>query len=71
MGPATIVKKEIGAARDQIQATPTLPPYVNSHDTITQGHHQTSPNTTQLDNFGTRGNVNPYTGAVGTRSARY
>ena len=51
------MKKEIGAARDQIQATPTLPPYVNSHGTITQGHYQTSPNTTQLDNFGTRGSV--------------
>jgi hypothetical protein len=59
------------AARDQIQATPTLPPYVNSHGTITQGHYPTSPNTTRLDNFGTRGNVNPYTGDVGTRGARY
>jgi hypothetical protein len=65
------MKKEIGAARDQIQATTTLPPHVNSHGTTTQGHYQTRTNTTQLDNFGTRGNVSPYADAVGTRGARY
>ena len=52
------MKKEIGAARDQIQATTTL-----------RLHYPTSPNITQLDNFGTRGNVNPYI-VVGTRGAR-
>ncbi len=31
----------------------------------------TNPNATQRDNYGTIGNVNPYTGAVGTRRARY
>jgi hypothetical protein len=34
-------------------------------------HQQTNPNTTQTDNYGTRGNVNPHTGAVGTRNPRY
>src|SRR3977135_1862472 len=43
MGPATIMKKKIGAARDQIQATTTL-----------RLHYPTSPNITQLDDFGTR-----------------
>jgi hypothetical protein len=43
-------------------------PYVNSHGTYVQGHHQTNPNTTQLDNFGSRGNHNPYAGTFGTRS---
>jgi hypothetical protein len=28
-------------------------------------------NNTQLDNYGTRGNYNPYTGSYGTRVARY
>jgi hypothetical protein len=37
----------------------------------TQSHYQTNPNNTQFDNYGTRGNINPYTGAVGTRSPRY
>jgi hypothetical protein len=32
-------------------------------------HYQTNPNTTRLDNWSTRGNVNPYTGAMGTKPA--
>jgi len=42
-------------------------PYVNSHGTYVGGHYQTNPNSTQLDNYGTRGNHNPYTGTYGTR----
>jgi hypothetical protein len=34
-------------------------------------HQQTNPNGTQRDNYGTTGNVNPYTGTVGTRNPRY
>ena len=34
-------------------------------------HQQTNPNNTQMDNYSTRGNVNPYTGAVGTRNPKY
>jgi hypothetical protein len=45
--------------------------YVNSNGTYVAPHMQTNPNGTQLDNYGTRGNVNPYTGAVGTRSGHY
>jgi hypothetical protein len=45
--------------------------HFNSNGTYTSGHHQTNPNQTQYDNYGTRGNVNPYTGAVGTRIPRY
>jgi hypothetical protein len=36
-------------------------PHVNSNGTVTGGHYQTNPNNTQLDNYGTRGNLNPYT----------
>jgi hypothetical protein len=46
-------------------------PYVNSRGTYVPGHHATNPNSTQFDNYGTRGNVNPYTGMYGTRSPRY
>jgi hypothetical protein len=45
--------------------------HFNSNGTYTSGHYQTNPNQTQYDNYGTRGNVNPYTGAVGTRIPRY
>lgn len=46
-------------------------PRVNSNGTYTGGHYRTSPNRTQMDNFGSRGNHNPYTGGTGTRSPRY
>jgi hypothetical protein len=46
-------------------------PHVNSNGTYTQGHYQTNPNHTQFDNYGTRGNYNPYTGQYGTRIPRY
>jgi len=45
--------------------------YTTNSGTYVQPHQQTNPNGTQTDNYGTRGNVNPYTGAVGTRSPRY
>jgi len=44
--------------------------YTNSNGTYVAPHQQTNPNSTQMDNYGTRGNVNPYTGAVGTRNPR-
>jgi hypothetical protein len=46
-------------------------PHTTNNGTYVGGHQQANPNGTQLDNYGTRGNVNPYTGAVGTRGARY
>ena len=46
-------------------------PYVTSNGNYVGGHQQTNPNSTQRDNYGTRGNLNPYTGAIGTRNARY
>jgi hypothetical protein len=30
-------------------------------------HHATNPNNTKLDNWSTRGSVNPYTGIIGTK----
>jgi hypothetical protein len=45
--------------------------YTTNHGTYVQPHQATNPNNTQFDNYGTRGNVNPYTGNVGTRNPRY
>ncbi|SHG53845.1 hypothetical protein [Bradyrhizobium erythrophlei] len=45
--------------------------YTTNSGTYVPPHQQTNPNSTQTDNYGTRGNVNPYTGAVGTRNPRY
>jgi hypothetical protein len=43
--------------------------YTRSNGTYVAPHHATNPNGTQLDNYGTRGNVNSYTGAVRTHGA--
>ena len=45
--------------------------YTTNSGTYVQPHQQTNPNGTQRDNYGATGNVNPYTGAVGTRNPRY
>ena len=45
--------------------------YTTNNGTHVQPHQQTNPNSTQRDNYSATGNVNPYTGAVGTRNPRY
>jgi hypothetical protein len=49
----------------------TISPYTTQSGTYVGSHHSTNPNNTQLDNYSTRGNVNPYTGQIGTRSPRW
>ena len=40
--------------------------YYRQNGTYVEPHYQTSPNNTLLDNYSTKGNVNPYTGQAGT-----
>lgn len=40
--------------------------YTKADGTYVPGHMQTDPNSTKLDNYSTKGNVNPYTGQAGT-----
>lgn len=44
--------------------------YTRQNGTYVAPHYETNPNSTQLDNYGTRGNQNPYTGSYGTRTPR-
>lgn len=53
-----------GAASAQTYVSP----HVRSDGTFVQGHVRSAPNDTRSDNYGTRGNVNPYTGQQGTLS---
>ena len=46
-------------------------PHVRKDGTYVEGHHRTSPNRTVDDNYGTRGNYNPYTGQSGTEPRSY
>jgi hypothetical protein len=52
-------------------STHTSSGYTSSRGTTVQPYVATNPNGTQRDNFSATGNVNPYTGAVGTRAPRY
>ena len=45
--------------------------YYRRDGTYVAPHYRSSPNNTTLDNYSTRGNVNPYTGRVGTRDPYY
>ena len=41
-------------------------PHTRSDGTYVEGHYRSSPNSTTLDNYSTKGNTNPYTGKEGT-----
>lgn len=43
--------------------------YVKKNGTYVQPHRSTNSNSTKIDNWSTRGNVNPYTGQAGTKPA--
>lgn len=42
--------------------------YYRSNGTYVAPHHATNRNGTKLDNWSTKGNVNPYTGKAGTKN---
>jgi hypothetical protein len=46
-------------------------PYTDKNGTYHQGHYRSAPNNTDLDNYNTKGNYNPYTGETGTRTPKY
>jgi len=41
--------------------------YTKQDGTYVQPYHRTTPDATQNNNYGTKGNVNPYTGKEGTK----
>jgi len=45
--------------------------YSTSRGTYVQPHTSTNPNSTQTDNYGSRGNYNPNNGTYGTRTPKY
>lgn len=48
------------------QSSHSVRGYTRKDGTYVAPHMQTNPNSTKLDNWSTRGNVNPYTGREGT-----
>jgi len=45
--------------------------YVRRDGTYVEGHYRQERNSTNLDNYSTQGNVNPYSGEQGTRARDY
>jgi hypothetical protein len=45
--------------------------YTKRDGTYVAPSHATNPNGTQSDNFSAKGNVNPYTGKIGTKAATH
>lgn len=46
-------------------------PHVTKNGTYVEGYVRTAPNNTNLDNYSTKGNTNPYTGHAGTVQPNY
>ncbi len=51
--------------------TTTVSGYTRSNGTYVQSHARTMPNSTNWDNFSTKGNSNPFTGSTGYRARDY
>lgn len=52
----------------KLSASPTyVHGYTRKNGAYVMPHYQTAPNATRLDNWSTKGNVNPYTGKEGTK----
>ncbi len=51
--------------------TTTVSGYTRSNGTYVQSHVRTMPNTTNWDNYSTKGNSNPFTGSTGYRARDY
>jgi hypothetical protein len=45
--------------------------YTKNNGTYVQPYYRSSPNSSQYDNYSTKGNVNPYTGESGYKTQEY
>ncbi|MDB5777574.1 MAG: hypothetical protein JWP38_3707 [Herbaspirillum sp.] len=59
---ATLVFASVASAKDvYVQG------YTRNNGTYVEPYHRSAPDNTQMNNYSTQGNVNPYTGQAGTR----
>lgn len=52
------------------QKTTNVDGYFKGNGTYVAPHTRTTPNSTTNDNYGTKGNFNPYSGKEGTKSSQ-
>jgi len=62
---AAIISLSLVSLNAQVQVNG----YYKSNGTYVDSYQRTSPNSTTLDNYSTKGNTNPYTGKIGTKDA--
>ncbi len=55
----------VSASAAQAQSYHYVRPYYRTDGTYVQGHYQTNPDNNLYNNYGTRGNIDPYTGRTG------
>lgn len=46
-------------------------PHITKNGTLVEGHYRSNPNNTDLDNYSTKGNSNPFTGQEGKVKPSY
>jgi hypothetical protein len=66
----TAAKKTAATTRASSRSVRTVKAYIKKNGTPVQTYKRTASNSTQKDNFSTKGNVNPYTGKKGTKTAK-
>lgn len=63
----TLITLLLIAAASAASAQVHVRGYTKKDGTYVAPHERTAPNSTNLDNYSTKGNVNPYTGKPGTK----
>lgn len=53
------------------QTSTYVNPYVKKNGTLAEGYNKTLPNNTNIDNYSTQGNSNPFNGIIGTKPRDY
>ncbi|HEY1553089.1 MAG TPA: hypothetical protein VGG28_34900 [Kofleriaceae bacterium] len=71
LGPTAYAGRGGGRGTGSSSHSHSVRSYTRKNGTHVAAHRQTDPNHTQLDNYSTKGNVNPSTGTSGTRSAAH
>ena len=66
MKTITIIATALLIASPAFAKTVVVKPHVTKQGTYKPASYRTSPNGTKIDNFSTKGNINPYTGKSGT-----
>jgi hypothetical protein len=65
--PLEAVAKD-GGVRGSSGGSHRVRSYTKKDGTYVPGHRQTNPDGTKINNWSTKGNVNPYTGKPGTKN---